>query len=88
LETQRRTKRLKRAGVDVASTNDNENSNKRKINESTNEEQERLNLWIPTASLFPHWAHLHTDPEDNPRKISGLSEIRCVISSIRPVLLS
>jgi len=60
------------------------------MNESSNIEQEiqRLNLWIPTASVFPHWSHLHTDHEDNPRKISGLSEIRCVISSIRPVLLS
>jgi len=91
-DSQRRAKRLRRAGLDVT------NSNKRqRINESeaittntSDGEVQRLNFWVPTASLYPHWSHLHipTDHEDNPRKISGLSEINCVISSIRPVLIS
>jgi len=90
-ETQRRTKRLRRAGLDVTNSNDNINENlskRQKINESTPEEIHRLNLWVPTSSLYPHWSHLQIDHEDNPRKITGLSEIRCVISSIRHVLLS
>jgi len=95
---QRRTKRLKRLGLD--STTPTTTSNKRqKNNESTHtsmnsitetDDIQYLNLWVPTTSLFPQWSHLHvsTGFEDNPRKISGLSEIHCAVSSIRPVLIS
>jgi len=74
----------------------NETTTYTTINSITSTERERdnniqyLNLWVPTTSLFPQWSHLHvtTGFEDNPRKISGLSEIHCAVSSIRPVLIS
>jgi len=83
-------------GLDV--TTNNEPYKRQKINETSvinvtensKENIQWLNLWVPTASLFPQWSQLHisTDHEDNPRKISGLSEIHCMVNSIRPVLLS
>jgi len=83
-------------GLDITSDINIQSNKRQKGNENTTENSiitenhEYLNLWVPTASLFPHWSHLHvpTDHEDNPRKISGLSEIHCTVSSIRPVLLS
>jgi len=91
-DSQRRTKRLQRVGLDVPNKRQklNQNNNVTTTENSISENQQYLNLWVPTASLFPQWSHLHipTDHEDNPRKISGLSEIHCMVSSIRPVLLA
>jgi len=47
----------------------------------------RLNLWLPTSSLLSDWIQQFQRDNVNPKRLSGLSEVTCEISDVRPVLV-